>query len=115
MKKLFVKKLLKELYMFRNALVHDDKRSIIEKSYKIDTMFRLYSIVHDMVDQMSDESMAYLILADIDILESLYATWLKCDDTLQEELKQFVEMEIYKEVIRQKEIIYGEGYNDKIA
>lgn len=115
MKKLFVKKLIKEIYLFRNALVKDSKRNIIEKSYKIDTMFRLYDLLRDMTEKMSDESMAYLLLADIDILESLYTTWLKQEDSLQEELKQFVEKEIYKEVMRQKEFIYGERFGNPAA
>ena len=101
--------------MFRNALVKDSKRNIMEKSFKIDTMFRLYDLVRDMTETMSSESMAYLLLADIDILESLYVTWLKREDTLQEELKQFVEMELYKEIIRQKEIFNGERFNNTVA
>ena len=115
MKKLFIKKMLKELYLFRNALVRDDKRTIIEKSYKIDTMFRLYDILHGMVDHMSTETIVYLLLADIDILESLYATWIKQEDMLPEELKQFVEREVYNEVMKMKEKIYGEEYNNQIA
>lgn len=115
MKTLFVKKLMKEIYLFRNSLVKDSRKNIIEKSYKIDIMFRLYDLVRSMAEKMSAESMAYLLLADIDILELLYTRWLKWEDTLQEELKEFVEMEIYKEVIRQKEIIYGERFNNTVA
>lgn len=115
MKKLFVKKLMKEIYLFRNSLIKDSRRNIIEKSYKIDTMFRMYDLVRNMAEKMSAESMAYLLLADIDIIESLYVTWLKREDTLQEELKQFVEIELYKEVIRQKEFIYGERFNNTVA
>ena len=107
MKKLFVKKLMKEIYLFRNSLVKDSRKSLVDKSYKIDIMFRLYDLVCALSEKMSAESMAYLLLADIDILETLYATWLKREDTLHEELKQFVEIELYKEVIRQKEQVYG--------
>ena len=115
MKTLFVKKLMKEIYLFRNSLVKDSRKNLMEKSYKIDIMFRLYELVRGMAERMSAESMAFLLLADVDILESLYATWLKREDTLQEELKEFVEVEIYKEVIRQREKVYGERFNNTVA
>ena len=115
MRKIFIKKLMKEIYLFRKALLRDDKRNIIEKSYRIDTMFRIYDIVREMAERMSTESLICLVVNDIEILESLYQSWLKKEDSLQEELKQHVEMELYKEIIRQKEVIYGEGCNNTVA
>lgn len=111
MKKLFIKRLIKEVYVFRKNILLDEKRNILEKAYKIDVVFRLYDILRTQAEILPPETLMWLLVDDMEILESMYQSWLKKEDNLQEELKEHVLQEIEKEVLKQREIVYGERYN----
>lgn len=116
LRELLLGRLYIEEQLFRDSMLHRDKKTIMEEAYKIETFANLYEILAEQMEQLSEETLRKLLYMNYSILEWLYQKWLKMDDSAFDELKAYVDSELAgKAVVAEhscrKDNAYGERNN----
>jgi len=75
LKEIFLKRIYEELYDFKSGLLCNDKESIYDEAYKIDSFITLYQVLVDSVDDLQAAVMIALLKQTGSILSSLYSDY----------------------------------------
>lgn len=92
-RRIFLKKIYEEYLEFKDKLLQKSKDDIYGDSYKIEVFVNLYEILVEKSDYLSSEILRNLLNQSV-ILETLYNSWMKKEDSSYDELKQHVEEEL---------------------
>ena len=90
---MFCKKLHEECTEFKHEIMRKSKVEIFGEAYKIDSIINIYEILLEKAGQLSD-TLLWILIQQLDILELFYERWLKKEDSAYEELQQHMEAEL---------------------
>ena len=96
MKVLFCRKIYEELQVFKQTVLSEEKEDIYGESYKIDVFVNLYEILVEQAGKLSNDVLKKLLQQSTGILNCLYETWLKKEDSRYSELEKHVLEEVKK-------------------
>lgn len=86
-------KLYAEYYQFRESMLKLPSKDIFGNCYKIGEIWTIYEIMLAMAEVLSDEIINELWEMP-NILEHMYTTWLKRNDSHYYELKEHLDREV---------------------
>jgi len=111
-KKKFCKKVKDEYRHFKKKMLKKRKKEIFREAYKIDVFANLYNILTEKAETLSDGILQSL-LSSSGVMDVMYDSWLKKDDSSFDELMQCVEQEIKKaeDLIQPGRSMHGEKGN----
>ena len=96
MKVLFCRRIYEELQAFKQTVLSEEKENIYGESYKIDVFVNLYKILVEQAGKLSDDVLKRLLQQSTGILNRMYETWLKKEDSSYSELEKHVLEEVSK-------------------
>lgn len=91
---LFCRKISDELREFKESVLTKEKECIYGESYRIEVYVNIYEILMELAEKMPETVMLLLLKQTTGIIASLYAEWLKREDSSYEELKKYVLEEV---------------------
>ena len=91
----FFGSLYKELLLFRETVLRMEKEKIYGEAYKINVVTTLYEILVEQTETFPEQLVEQLAEKE-NILQLLYDTWMKKDDSFYDELCSHVSYETGK-------------------
>ena len=82
---LFCAKVIKEFQQFKQSMLKKDPDTIFNSSYKIVCMKEINDKLLEFAEERGDRFLEKLLPVD-NLIEEIYADWLKVDDRSNEEL-----------------------------
>jgi hypothetical protein len=86
-------RLYSEYLDYKDGVLSLSNDEIFSKCYEIDIMTNIYDILNELVEKMSDETIKALLDCE-NILAELYNGWLKRDDSICSEIKDYLTYEV---------------------
>lgn len=103
-REIFSIKLQREFLQFKESMLKQDKSGLFAACYVIDIHRNLYEILCEMARKIPEQILETAYRKS-NLLEWLYGSWLKAEDSYYKELKAHVEKEIlqFQPWIQEKE------------
>jgi hypothetical protein len=88
-------RLYSEYMDYKDGVLRLSNDEIFSKCYEIDIKTNIYDIISELVEKMNDETIKALLDCG-NILDELYNGWLKRDDNIYSEIKEYLTDEVVK-------------------
>jgi hypothetical protein len=88
-------RLYSEYQDYKDGVLRLSNDEIFSKCYEIDIKTNIYDIISELVEKMNDETIKALLDCG-NILDELYNGWLKRDDNIYSEIKEYLTDEVVK-------------------
>ncbi|MCM1190058.1 MAG: DUF3848 domain-containing protein [bacterium] len=102
MKEIFCIRLQREYLQFQESMLKQDKLGLYGSCFCISVHRDIYEVLYGLAVEMPESELEVLYGKD-SLLEWLYETWMKTEDSYYEELKAHVEAELLRFRLRVKQ------------
>ena len=91
----FCRKISGELAIFRYEILQEEKETIYQAAYQIDSIISIYELLAEMSGRLSTETLEAAVMFP-NILAFLYGEWLKYEDSYTADIQYCLDKELTK-------------------